>query len=420
MRHAGRTPASRPEEVGSVVIAGALDTKGDEAAFLVSIVEAWGLRVLVIDFGVLGEPAFQPTIGRAQVAAAAGHDLANFSSGDHKDVAMEAMGIGLESVVREQHRLGQVGGVIGIGGSGGTSIIARAMRALPIGLPKLIVSTLGGGNVAPYAGTKDIIFAPSVVDLAGLNRVSRAILENAGNAICGMVAGRRPEPAPDRPIVVASMFGNTTPCVERVQRSVASNGFEVLVFHATGIGGRTMESLIAEGLVVGSLDITTTELADEVCGGLFSAGPDRCMAASRAGIPTVLVPGCVDMANFGAEMSMPERFRGRLLYRWNPEVTLLRTNVDENRRIGAMIGNAARVAHGPVTVLLPRGGVSMLDAEGGLFWDPDADEACFAAIKKAAGRSVRVEDLDHNINAPEFADRLASVFLEMERTGART
>jgi uncharacterized protein (UPF0261 family) len=311
------------------------------------------------------------------------------------------------------HEQGKLDGIFSMGGTGGTSVATRAMRALPIGVPKVIVSTVGGGDVSAYAGTKDIIFIPSIVDVAGINRISSTIYANAAGAIAGMVKMERPEAVEERPLVTASMFGNTTKCVDHAREILEANGFEVLVFHASGNGGRTMESLNLDGYIAGSMDITMTELADEVCGGVFSAGPERGMAASKAGIPALLVPGCVDMANFWGIDTVPEKYRDRQLYEWNPTVTLMRTNVEENIRIGEMIAAAANASTAPVAVLLPLKGVSMLDSPGGEFWDPQADRACFEAIKSNLKPGVPVFELDLNINDPEFAQTIAENLLGM-------
>ncbi|MDH7485716.1 MAG: Tm-1-like ATP-binding domain-containing protein [Anaerolineae bacterium] len=399
----------------TVVIVGSLDTKGDDFAFVKELIENQGLRALVVDFGVLGEPGFQPDISREEVARAGGGELAVLRSGERKDEAMRIMASGVAAIVRRLYEEGRLDGILGMGGGGGTSIATAAMRTLPVGVPKLMVSTLAGGDVSEYAGTRDITFMPSVVDVAGVNRISRAIYANAAGAIAGMVKMERPTTAEDRPLITASMFGNTTPCVNRARGILEDHGYEVLVFHATGTGGRTMESLIADGYIVGSLDITTTELADYVCGGVLSAGPERCLAAARAGIPAVLVPGCVDMANFWALDSVPEKYRQRNLYQWNPNITLLRTNVEENIRIGEMLAAAANAATGPVAILLPLRGVSMLDSEGGAFWDPEADHACYQAIKRHLRPGIPVIEMDHNINDPEFADKAAEVLLQMLR-----
>ena len=315
----------------TVVIIGALDTKGAEFAFVKGLIESEGVGTLVVDFGTMGEPDFEPDITRTEVAAAAGGDLSHLASGEHKDEAMETMATGLSVVVRRLYDEGKLGGIIGMGGTGGTSIATTGMRVLPVGVPKVMVSTVAGGDVSAYAGTRDITFIPSIVDVAGINSISRTIFANAAGAIAGMVKLDQPPAGEERPLVTASMFGNTTRCVERARGVVEKGGYEVLVFHATGIGGRTMESLITDGYIVGSMDITTTELADEVCGGVFSAGPERCAAAARAGVPTVVAPGCVDMANFDSIETVPGEFRDRNLYQWNPNVTLLRTNVRGER-----------------------------------------------------------------------------------------
>jgi uncharacterized protein (UPF0261 family) len=397
----------------TVVIVGSLDTKGVEYAFVKELIERQGASTLIVDFGVMASPTLKPDIYREEVAGAGGGDLAYLSSGDHKDEAMKIMADGLAVTVRTLYDNGKLDGIIGMGGSGGTSIITKAMRTLPIGVPKVMVSTVGGGDVSAYAGTKDITFIPSIVDVAGINSISRNIYANAAGAIAGMVNVERPTPAEERPLVVASMFGNTTTCVDHAREIIEKEGYEVLVFHATGIGGKTMESLITDGYISASLDITTTELADEVCKGVFNAGPERCMAASRAGIPAVLVPGCVDMANFWGIDTVPEQYRHRNLYEWNPNVTLLRTNVEENVYIGKMIAEAANISTAPVAIVLPLKGVSMLDSPGGMFWDPEADRACFDTIKNNLKAGIPVIEMDHNINDPEFSGKVAEILLEM-------
>lgn len=397
----------------TVVLVGSLDTKGTEYAFVKELVEKQNLETLVVDFGVQGKPAFKPDIGRGKVARAGGGDLAYLASGEHKDEAMRVMSTGLAVTVRKLYDQGRLDGILGMGGTGGTSIITAAMRTLPVGVPKVMVSTVGGGDVSAYAGTKDITFIPSIVDVAGINRISRAIYANAAGAIAGMVKVKRPKAVDEKPLVVASMFGNTTKCVDHARGVLEKKGYEVLVFHATGTGGRTMESLIADGYIAASMDITTTELADEVCGGVFSAGPERCLAASRTGIPAVIVPGCVDMANFWGIDTVPEKYRGRNLYQWNPNVTLLRTNVEENTRMGEMLAAAANASTAPVAVLVPLRGVSMLDSEGGTFWDPAADRACFDAIRKNLKPDIPYTEMDCNINDPEFSGKVADTLLNM-------
>ncbi len=399
---------------GTVLLVGALDTKGVEYAFVKDLIEAAGLETLVVDFGVMGQPAFEPDVSRTEVASAGGGDLAYLASGTHKDEAMRTMAQGLASVVERLYREGRFDGVLGMGGSGGTSIATSAMRTLPVGVPKLMVSTVGGGDVSAYAGSKDITFMPSVVDVAGINRLSRAIYANAAGAIAGMVKTEAEATAHERPLIAASMFGNTTAAVDHARGLLEAEGYEVLVFHATGSGGRTMEDLISDGYIAGCLDMTTTELADDICGGVFSAGPDRVQAAPRQGIPTVVVPGCVDMANFGGIETVPDHYRARTLYEWNPEVTLLRTNAEENRQMGAMLAAAANAGQaGNVSVLIPLGGVSMLDSDGDRFWDPDADQACFDALKNDLRADIPLIEVDANINDPAFAEKAVAVLLEM-------
>jgi uncharacterized protein (UPF0261 family) len=402
----------------TVVIVGALDTKGDEIAFVKELITQRGLDTIVVDFGVLGEPAFQPEVGRDAVARAGGGDIAEFAGGDRKDLAMQTMAAGLTAVVRRLHDEGRLDGILGMGGTGGTSIATAAMRALPVGVPKVMVSTVGGGDVSAYAGGKDITFVPSIVDVAGINRISRKVFARAAGAISGMVEVNVPPATDERPLIAASMFGNTTQAVDRARARLEERGFEVLVFHATGIGGQTMDSLLTDGFFAGSLDLTTTELADYICGGVFDAGAERGLAASHAGVPAVLAPGCVDMANFGAAETVPARYQDRLLYQWNPNVTLLRTDVEENRRIGQLLAAAANAATGGVAVLLPRCGVSMLDSPGQPFWDPIADGACFAAIRENLRPGIPVEELDLNINDPAFADRAVELLVELVNEGA--
>jgi uncharacterized protein (UPF0261 family) len=366
-----------------------------------------------VDFGVMGKPAFVPDVSGAEVADAGGGNLDILRKGEQKDEAMRVMQAGLAAVVRALYDKGKLNGIIGMGGTGGTSIATAAMRTLPVGVPKVMVSTVGGGDVSAYAGTKDITFIPSIVDVAGFNRISRTIYANAAGAIAGMVKTKVPKPRAEKPLVTASMFGNTTTCVDKARGILEEKGYEVLVFHATGTGGRTMESLIADGYITASLDITTTELADEVCGGVFSAGPDRMMAAARAGIPTVLVPGCVDMCNFWGIGTIAEKYKNRNLYQWNTNVTLMRTNVEENRIMGQMIANAANESKGPVAILLPLKGVSMLDSPGGIYWDPEADRACYDTIKANVKKGIRVIEMDNNINDPAFATAAAQTLLKM-------
>jgi uncharacterized protein (UPF0261 family) len=396
-----------------VVLVGALDTKGEEFRFVRDLIRARGLETIVVDFSVLGDPPFQPDITHDEVARAGGSNIAELRASKDKTKAMQVMAAGLTKVVTDLYESGRLGGILGMAGSGGTSLATAAMRELPVGVPKVMASTVGGGDVSAYVGTKDITMMPSVVDVAGINSISRRIYANAAGAIAGMVSQELPEAAETKPLITASMFGNTTECVNHARAALEAKGYEVLVFHATGTGGKTMESLIASGYITANLDITTTELADEVCGGVLSAGPDRLMASARAGIPALLVPGCVDMCNFWAIDTVPEKYHNRNLYEWNPNVTLMRTNVEENVTMGKMIARAANESQGLVAILLPLKGVSQLDSLGGPYWDPEADGACFQTIKDNLKPGIPVIEMDANINDPEFADKAVELLLGM-------
>ncbi|HET7091960.1 MAG TPA: Tm-1-like ATP-binding domain-containing protein, partial [Thermomicrobiales bacterium] len=329
-----------------------------------------------------------------------------------KGRAMATMTRGAAEIASRLYGEGRFDGIIGLGGTAGTAIGSSAMRALPVGVPKLLVSTVASGDTRPYVGSKDIAMMYSVVDIAGINRLSADILTNAAGAIAGMVSVERPDVA-ERPMLAASMFGNTTACVDAARRILDAAGYEVLVFHATGAGGATMESLIADGVFQGVLDVTTTEWADQLAGGVFAAGPDRLDAAAKAGLPQVIAPGCLDMVNFGAPDTVPDQYKGRQLYEWNANVTLMRTTPEENAELGRIIAEKASASGGSVVILLPLQGVSQLDSPGGDFWQPEADAALFDAIKRHAGPNVEVVELDLNINDPEFAARAASTLLDI-------
>ncbi len=396
-----------------IVLVGALDTKGSEFQFVRNLILGHGLESLTVDFGVMGDPPFAPEISAAEVAQAGGHPLEELREKADKTLAMRTMSAGLTKVVADLYATGRLGGILGMGGGGGTSIATAAMRGLPTGVPKIMVSTVAAGDIAPFVGSRDITMMPSVVDVAGLNSISRRIYANAAAAISGMVQQEVLPVGEERPLITASMFGNTTPCVTHARELLEARGYEVLVFHATGTGGRTMEALIADGYITANLDLTTTELADEVCGGVLSASPDRMLAAARAGVPTILAPGCVDMANFRARADMPRAYQARLLYEWNPNVTLMRTNVEENRIIGGMIARAANASTAPVAVLVPLGGVSQLDSPGGMFWNPEADGACFDAIRENLNPGIPFIEMAQNINDPAFAEKAVELLLAM-------
>lgn len=394
----------------AVLLIGTLDTKGAEVGYVRDLLQAAGVPVLVADAGVLGAPAFAPDIPRQELFAAAGVRFEEIRSSQDRGRAMTAAATGATRLATRLHREGRLTGILGLGGSAGTTIATAAMRAVPLGVPKLMVSTLASGDVRPYVGTRDVLMLYSVVDLAGLNRISRAVLDNAAAAMTGMVQqarshGRKPR-TEDRPIITATMFGVTTPCVESARKTIEADGYEVLVFHATGTGGRTMEGLVRDGFVSGVLDLTTTELADELVGGVMAAGPDRLTAAALAGVPQVISVGAVDMVNFGPPDTVPERFRDRRFYQHNPGVTLMRTTPEENDRIGKEIAEKACASNSPTVIVLPLKGVSALDVEGGPFWWPEADAALFQSIRNWA-YGVELVELDLHINDPAFADAAA-------------
>lgn len=391
---------------------GAMDTKGTEFAFLKNEIERRGLGVYVFDTGVIGKPGVQPDISRERIAAEGGMPLEELIALNDRGKAMGIMAAGAAKVVAQAAFSGEIHGLIGMGGTAGTAVASSAMRALPIGFPKLIVSTVAAGNTRDYVGTKDIVMLPAVVDVSGINRISREIFTRAAGAICGMTESEVIS-ASDRKLIAASMFGNTTACVERAKAQLEAENLEVLVFHCTGVGGQTMESLADAGLLGGILDLTTTEWADEIAGGVFAAGAARGDAAARRGIPQVIAPGCVDMVNFHARAAVPEQYAGRKLYEWNPNITLMRTTPEENARIGRILAEKANASSGPVAFLLPNRGVSILDSPGQPFWDPAADQACFNAIRKHVKNNIPVYEMDANINDPAFADRAADLLKEM-------
>jgi len=405
----------------TIAVLGTMDTKGEEHAFVAGLLRQRGHQVLVIDTGTLDTPRLLPDITRAEVAAAAGVELAALTARRDRGEAVAAMSRGAPLVLARLAAEGRIDGVISLGGGGGTAIGTAAMRALPLGFPKVMVSTLASGNTAAYVGVKDIVMFPAVVDVAGINRISRQILTRAAGAICGMVESV-PAPGDDRPLIVASMFGNTTDCVQAAKRILEAAGYEVLVFHATGTGGRAMESLIESGMVAGVLDVTTTEWADELVGGILGAGPTRCEAAARHGIPAIVTPGCLDMVNFGAPASVPAQFAGRTFYQHNPQVTLMRTSPEECAELGRILAEKINLSTAPVTVLLPLKAISVISAPGQKFHDPVADRILFTALRTYLRKDIPVVELDSAINAPEFAQACAARLLanlELARNGKR-
>lgn len=405
----------------TVAVFGTLDTKGHEHAFVAEAIRARGLNALLIDVGGVGTPQVTPDITREQVATAAGIDVLKIAAKHDRGALIAALAEAAPKALAQLAASGRVHGAICLGGSGGTAIGTAAMRALRLGFPKVMVSTVASGNVAPYVGVKDVVMIPSIVDVSGLNRVSRQVFTQAAGAICGMVSAAEPPAAANatKPLIVASMFGNTTKAVDRAREKLEAAGYEVLVFHATGTGGRTMESLIESGLVAGVLDLTTTEWADEWVGGVLTAGPTRLEAAARKGVPAIIAPGCLDMVNFGPPDSVPAKFNGRRFYPHNPQVTLMRTTAAECAELGRIIAEKVNLSTGPVTVLLPLRAISVISEPGGAFHDAGADAALFRAIKQHLRPQIPVVEMDTTINDPRFADACADALLANIQTCAR-
>jgi len=401
----------------TIAIVGALDTKGLEFEFLKQEIEKRGCRTFVINVGVLGEPFFTPDISAEEVALAGGAQLADIVARADRGEAMAVMTAGVAKIAAKYFEEGKFNGIISMGGGGGTVIGTSAMRALPVGVPKLMVSTIASGDTSAYVGTSDITMMPSIVDVAGLNRISRTIFSNAAGAICGMVSGEIEKLPDEKPLIAATMFGNTTRAVENARKVIESKGYEVIVFHATGTGGKTMEMLIESGYFVGVLDITTTEWADEICGGVLSAGSTRLEAAGKVGIPQVVTPACIDMCNFWAPETIPPKYKDRLFYKWNPNVTLMRTTPEENAEMGKIFAEKLNAAKAPVAVFIPMGGFSEIDAPGKPFWWPEANQAFVDNLKSNLRPDIPVFIMDKNVNDPEFSGKVAETLLNMLQKG---
>jgi uncharacterized protein (UPF0261 family) len=394
--------------MATIAVIGTLDSKGHEHAFVAEEIRRSGHEALLIDVGTLGAPQVPPDRTRDEVLKVAGVD---FPEAEDRGERVGVMAGALPVYLKQLAERGEIDGVISLGGGGGTAIATAGMRALPVGFPKLMVSTLASGNTAHYVGTKDIVMFPSIVDVAGLNQISRMIFARAAGAICGM-AEKQIGGESDKPLIVASMFGNTTECVDAARKIFEEKGYEVLVFHATGTGGRTMEALIESGMVAGVFDVTTTEWADELVGGTLSAGPGRLDATGKAGLPAIVSPGCLDMANFGEKDSVPENYKGRRFYIHNPQVTLMRTTPEECAQLGKILAEKVNAYTAPVSVLLPTKAISIISAEGQPFYDPEADAALFAAIKENLAENVELIEVDAEINAPEFSTACAEALLK--------
>lgn len=397
----------------TVAVLGTFDTKGKELKFIKECIEEHGLKTLCINTGVF-EPVVEPDISSAEVAAAVGADINAIVEKRDRATATEVLAKGTEKLIPQLYAEGKFDGIISIGGSGGTSLATPAMRQLPLGVPKVMVSTMASGDVSPYVGTSDIVMIPSVVDAEGLNDISKVIFSNAANAVVGMVQNRKELESDGKPLLAATMFGVTTPCVKAAEDYLHEQGYDVLVFHATGTGGKCMEALINQGFIKGVLDLTTTEWCDEVVGGVLNAGPDRLTAAGKNGIPQVVSVGALDMVNFGPMDTVPAQFKDRNLYKHNPTVTLMRTTADELKSIGHEIATRMADATGKTTLMLPLKGVSMIDVEGQPFYDAEADKVLFDTLRtELADSNVEIVELDTDINDKEFAVAAAKKLISL-------
>lgn len=392
------------------VLFGALDTKGNEFQFVRDALQACGMDTFVVDTGVLGEPLFKPDVSADEVARAGGSSIEELRRQNDRGTAVAVMTRGAANIAVQLEKQGIIGGVFGMGGTAGTTVAASAMQALPIGVPKLLVSTVASGNTRPYVGVKDILMMYSVVDIAGINRLSRRILNNAAYALAGMIryAGLEQESADDKVTLGITMFGVTTPCATRVREILEEKGYDLLVFHATGTGGLAMEELIKAGYIKGVADITTTELADDLVGGIFSAGTNRLNAAGAAGIPQVVSVGALDMVNFGPPDTVPAQFKERIFYQHNPTTTLMRTTVSENRELGRILAAKLNEGIAPTIVVFPKAGVSLLDMAGKAFEGKEERFALYEGIKQHLRSDIPMIEMEQDINDPAVADVIAA------------
>jgi uncharacterized protein (UPF0261 family) len=399
------------------VLLGTLDTKGAEYAYLRDRVREHDVDVLLVDAGILGEPLIEPDVTRQEVGAAAGADVRALADARDRATAIETMGRGAAAVVRRLHAESRLDAVGALGGTGGTAIATRAMRALPVGVPKLMVSTVAAGDMSPYVGTTDVTMMHSVVDVAGINRISMRIFTNAARALAGMAAGTESPPVSEKPLVVASMWGVTTPCVTTARERLEGLGYDVLVFHQTGIGGKSMEELIAAGLVDGVLDVTPTELGDELTGGIWPSGPERLETAGRLGIPQVVSLGALDViaiSSTGLPDPLPEKFRGRPIYVHDELMVATRATPDECRELAAVIARKLNAARGPTVLFLPLRGFSLLTTEGQALYDSEGDEALVATLRELIDRTkVEMHEVDTDVNDKAFALAMAERLHEL-------
>lgn len=401
----------------TVALVGTFDSKGTEYQYIKELLEKLDLKVFTIHTGVF-ESSFVPDVDVAEIAAEADEDIASIRKRNDRAYATEVLSRGLKSLLPKLFAQGLFDGVLSFGGTGGTSLVAPGMRQLPIGIPKLIVSTVASGDTSVYVGTSDIMMMPSIVDVSGLNKISRRIFGNAVSAMAGLLNYRFETEEDEHPLVAATMFGVTTPAVNFAREYLEKNGYEVLVFHATGIGGRTMESLVSDGYFTGVLDLTTTEWADELVGGILNAGEHRLEAASLAKIPQVVSLGAMDMVNFGPFDTVPDQFKNRNFYKHNPTVTLMRTTVEENEKLGKIIASKLNLAKSETILVIPNGGFSAIDVKDGPFHCPEADKALIDSIKKhLTNESVKLIEKEQAINDKAFAEFSAQQLINLMKRG---
>jgi uncharacterized protein (UPF0261 family) len=397
-----------------ILMIGCFDTKEENFNFLRQCILSHGESVISMNTGIFGSTSLFPVeLESDLVATEAGESIEGLRKKADRGYAVEVMGKGAGKLVSRLLTEGKIKAVIGMGGGGGTYIALAAMEPLPIGFPKLCISTLATKDVSRQVGFKDIFLVPSIVDIAGLNKIISPIIMNAASAICSMSNTERIFQEKSLGVIAVSMFGNTTPCVNQATRILEERGYETMVFHANGLGGKAMEDLIRENCFIGVLDITTTELADELCGGICSAGPDRLTAASEMGIPQLVVPGCMDMVNFSHKDTVPVHFSSRQLYSWAPDVTLMRTNGDENLKLGEIMAEKLNKSNGPIKVVLPLKGLSQIDKEGGVFYNPKINRVLFESIKNNLQANIKIEEVEMHINDLEFSELIANQMIKL-------
>lgn len=414
----GSKRARNSVEVRNVIMVGTFDTKNEDFAYLYDCLNQKGNKVITVNIGVFDcKTSFPVHYDAEEVASKGGSTLKLIRKGNDRGSALEIMGNGAARIISHIFENGNINGIIGMGGGGGTFMTLKAMSVLPFGIPKLCVSTLATKDLSIHIGHKDITLMPSIVDVAGLNSISKTVMRQAAGSISGMMEVDDKVDEENERRIAISVFGNTTLCVDTSSKHLKNRQFDVLTFHSVGTGGQTMESLIRDGYFDAVLDITTTELADELCGGICSAGPERLTAGSEMGIPQVVAPGCLDMVNFGSMDTVPAKYRDRKLFSWAPDVTLMRTNAEENYILGKIIAEKLNKSRAPVTVLLPLGGLSKIGGFGKVFHNPAIDKILFASIKDNVNDKIKVKEVDANINTEEFAKEAVNALLELVEAG---